>query len=312
MAVWTVMVTVVLERPAARTHALLLLDLVLAAGVLLAGLYAQTRHDIDAGQPTLTLTWGAVPVLAWAVRSGALGGLFAAVVMCGATLGWRQELTRATVGSLVLLLLTGVIVGYVVSLARRAERAYADAVQEQARQGERERLSRQVHDGVLQVLALVSKNAEEPLAGLARDQERALRSLVAIAPAAAPSGLLDLRALVPASPGTEVAAPGTPVLLPATVAQELAAAVAACLDNVRQHAGGRAWVLLEDEPSVVTVSVRDEGPGIPAGRLDEAAAQGRLGVTGSIRGRVEDLGGTVLVTSTPGQGTEVELRVPRR
>ncbi len=36
-----------------------------------------------------------------------------------------------------------------------------------------------------------------------------------------------------------------------------------------------------------------------------------MGVARSVRGRVEDLGGSVLVTSTPGQGTEVELRVPR-
>jgi signal transduction histidine kinase len=31
-----------------------------------------------------------------------------------------------------------------------------------------------------------------------------------------------------------------------------------------------------------------------------------------VRGRVEDLGGQVRVTSAPGAGTEVELRVPRR
>jgi signal transduction histidine kinase len=311
MAAWTVVVTVLLERPRRRTPALLLLDLALAAGVLVAGLLAQTRADIDAGQPTLTLTWGAVPVLAWAVRAGPLGGVLAAVAMSAATLSWRQDLTRATVGSLVLLVLFGAIVGYVVSLARQAEVAYAETAQEHARQAERDRLSRQVHDGVLQVLALVSKSAGEPFAGLARDQERALRALVSTAPTALPDGLVDLRALLSPPSGVEVAAPGTPVLLPAAAAQELAAAVHACLDNVREHAGGRAWVLVEDEPAAVTVSVRDEGPGIAPGRLEEAAAQGRLGVTGSIRGRVEDLGGTVDVTSAPGQGTEVELRVPR-
>jgi signal transduction histidine kinase len=59
------------------------------------------------------------------------------------------------------------------------------------------------------------------------------------------------------------------------------------------------------------VSVRDDGPGIPAGRLEEARQEGRLGVAWSIRARVADLGGTVCVESAPGQGTEVELRVPR-
>ena len=42
----------------------------------------------------------------------------------------------------------------------------------------------------------------------------------------------------------------------------------------------------------------------------QAAADGRLGVAQSICGRVRDLGGTVEVHSVPGQGTEVELRVP--
>ncbi|MFJ9556447.1 MacS family sensor histidine kinase [Nocardiopsis sp. NPDC101807] len=110
-----------------------------------------------------------------------------------------------------------------------------------------------------------------------------------------------------------VSAPASPVLLPARTAEELAAAVLAALDNVERHCpdGTRAWVLLEDEPDGVTVSVRDEGPGIAPGRLEEAHADGRLGVAQSIRGRVRDLGGTVEYVSVPGQGTEVEMRVPR-
>ena len=101
------------------------------------------------------------------------------------------------------------------------------------------------------------------------------------------------------------------MLLAARTAAELADAVAAAVDNALRHGGSTAWLLVEDEPAAVTVSVRDDGPGIPAGRLAQAAGDGRLGVARSIRGRVEDLGGTVTVTSRPGQGTEVELRVPR-
>jgi signal transduction histidine kinase len=107
------------------------------------------------------------------------------------------------------------------------------------------------------------------------------------------------------------------VLLPARVATELTAAVSAALDNVRKHASGeegqeaRAWILLEDEPDAVIVTVRDDGPGIPAGRLADAEAEGRMGVALSIRGRLRDLGGTAELVSVPGQGTEVELRVPR-
>jgi hypothetical protein len=51
--------------------------------------------------------------------------------------------------------------------------------------------------------------------------------------------------------------------------------------------GTKAWVLVEDEPAEVTVSVRDEGPGIAAERLAQAEEQGRLGVAQSIRGRID-------------------------
>jgi signal transduction histidine kinase len=70
-------------------------------------------------------------------------------------------------------------------------------------------------------------------------------------------------------------------------------------------------VLVDDEGAVVTVTIRDDGPGIPAGRLAEAAAEGRLGVSQSISGRISDLGGSADISSTPGSGTEVRLRVPR-
>jgi len=97
------------------------------------------------------------------------------------------------------------------------------------------------------------------------------------------------------------------------VARELAAAVGAAVSNVHRHGGERAhaWILVEDAPDAVTVSIRDDGPGIAPGRLDEAAKAGRLGVAQSIRGRIHDLGGDVSIVSEPGRGTEIELHVPR-
>lgn len=79
------------------------------------------------------------------------------------------------------------------------------------------------------------------------------------------------------------------------------------------HAGAeaQAWILVEDEPHAVIVTVRDDGPGIPEGRLADAEREGRLGVALSIRGRLRDLGGSAEWISVPGQGTEVELTVPK-
>jgi signal transduction histidine kinase len=70
-------------------------------------------------------------------------------------------------------------------------------------------------------------------------------------------------------------------------------------------------VLVESASDEVTVTVRDDGVGIDSGRLDSARADGRLGVAQSIVGRIEAIGGTVTIESRPGQGTEIEIRVPR-
>ena len=59
------------------------------------------------------------------------------------------------------------------------------------------------------------------------------------------------------------------------------------------------------------MTVRDDGAGFEPRRLDEATRAGRLGVAQSIRGRIADLGGDTTIHSRPGEGAEVEFRVPR-
>ncbi len=313
MGAWTAAATLLYAARRRRRWPLLVADLALTVAAQVTSLAVLTAAAVDRGDPTLTVSWAAAPVLAWAVWSGPVGGLAAAVVVGAGAVVERGTVTQATANSLVLLVLAGAVVGYVVQLARRAEAAYALVVRERAAAAERDRLSRQVHDGVLQTLALVCRRSGDPqLVALAAEQEASLRRLVAGPAVAAPAGEADLRPLLPHSSDVELAAPADPVLLPAAAAAELAAAVGAAVDNARRHGGTRVWLLVEDGPDEVVVSVRDDGPGIAPGRLAQAARDGRLGVAGSIRGRVEDLGGSVELTSTQGQGTEVELRVPRR
>jgi signal transduction histidine kinase len=177
---------------------------------------------------------------------------------------------------------------------------------------------------VLQVLALVKRRGATldgeagELARLAGEQEAALRSLVTarpIHPAADTDAEADLMALLGpyASAVVSIAGPAAAVQLPGRATADIAAAVGAALDNVRRHCptGTKAWVLVEDEPAAVTVSVRDDGVGIGPDRIAEAERQGRLGIAQSIRGRIADLGGTVIIHSTPGSGTEIEMTVPR-
>jgi signal transduction histidine kinase len=92
---------------------------------------------------------------------------------------------------------------------------------------------------------------------------------------------------------------------------ELRAAVRQALENVVQHARAeRATVFAEEEGTTVTVSVRDDGVGFT---YDEQVLvrDSKVGILRSMKGRVEDLGGRMEVTSAPGKGTEIEFVVPK-
>jgi signal transduction histidine kinase len=246
------------------------------------------------------------------------------VAACDFALLRGAALSTALNGA-VLLLLAGWLVGHLARLAAEVEAERQHAIEVEAASRERERLARDIHDSVLQVLALVQRRGAEAggaaaeLGRLAGQQEAALRTLVgdgwAASRATAVSGEVDLRQLVlPAQTDrVTVSVPAQSVPLEKTAATELAAAMRAALDNVRRHCGERtrAWVLVEDEPGLIRITIRDEGPGIPDGRLAEAAADGRFGVSHSISGRLRDLGGSAAISSVPGEGTVVELRLPR-
>ncbi|WP_099907637.1 MacS family sensor histidine kinase [Streptomyces sp. TLI_171] len=321
LTLWTLASTRAFAGPERCTWPVLGTDLVFAVfGIVMSG-WIDTAERIHAGAPTLPTIWAAGTVLGYAGKGGWRPAAFAAAVIGAANILGHGGISPDNLHNIVLLLVAGCAIGYVIELARASEAVLTRALQVEAATRERERLSRDIHDGVLQVLALVHRQQGDAaeLGRLAGEQERALRALMTgaqLPEQADPGGEADLRPLIArhADERITVAAPATPVLLPGPVAAELAAAVGAALDNVRRHAGesARAWILVEDEPAAVTVSVRDDGPGFPAGRLAEAQRAGRLGVAQSIRGRMLDLGGSAELYSVPGEGVEVELRWPRR
>lgn len=329
MATWTLATIVAYASAARRRPALFVADLVVAAGCLLATGLVETPERLADGAPNLTLSWVAAPVMACGVAGGRWRGALAGALIGACDVGLHHRLGQGTLNGAILLLFTGFVAGHVGRLTRDAEVRLARAVEMEAATRERERLARRIHDSVLQVLALVKRRGLElgeeaaELGRLAGEQEAALRALIHTGPGPGPGPgpaadgewpETDLRELLGAysSTGVSLSAPATQVLLPGYAARELAAAVGAALDNVRRHCGddARAWVFLEEDAGDVVVSVRDDGPGIAPGRLKEAAAAGRLGVAQSILGRVHDLGGTADISSRPGEGTEIELRIP--
>ncbi|MGZ2355326.1 DUF5931 domain-containing protein [Streptomyces sp. 372A] len=346
MAVWTLATLPKVGSAAACTRRFLGADLAIALiGIVVTPLADFQAQHVDG--PTLPSIWTAGSVLAFAIKGGWRWAGFASSLVAVANLIERGEPSRDTLHNVMLVWVASIAIGYVVEVARASERTLARALEIEAATRERERLARDIHDGVLQVLAMVQRRGAAmggeaaELGRMAGEQEVALRTLVSsglVPPTrlsedasegavvrtvetdddeqgAGDGGETDLRSLLAPHAGsrTSFAEPGAPVLLPSAAAAELAAAVGAALDNVRVHAGegAQAWILLEDWPDEVVLTVRDDGPGIPEGRLAQAEGEGRLGVALSIRGRLRDLGGTAELISVPGQGTEVELKVPK-
>ncbi|WP_217544634.1 MacS family sensor histidine kinase [Streptomyces sp. GbtcB6] len=341
LTVWTLATLPRVQSAAACTKRFLAVDLAIALTGIVLTPWVVTQEHIDRGGPTLPSIWTAGSVLAFALKGGWRWAAFASTPVAAANLVERGHPARDTVHNVILVWVASIAIGYVVEVARASERTLARALEIEAATRERERLARDIHDGVLQVLAMVQRRGADlggdaaDLGRLAGEQEVALRTLVSggLVPLSRVSedeaqgavvrlveepddiGPVDLRTLLARYAGSRVslAEPGAPVELPPGAARELAAAVGAALDNVRRHAGdgARAWILVEDEPGEVVVTVRDDGPGIPEGRLAQAEGEGRLGVAQSIRGRLRDLGGSAELVSVPGQGTEVELKVPK-
>lgn len=320
MVGWTIYAIATYAKPIRRTVRLMVADLGIAVGLLVATPFVKGEWFSS----TIPGFWIMGALLAWAVRYGWRGGLVASVALGGTDLLIRADFDQGNYGYVFLILLGGPIVGYLVESLQQMAAERDRAEREAAAADERARLARVVHDGVLQVLALVQRRgaeiggAAEELGRLAGEQEQALRTLIRSQDrVTAPDGpgTEDLAGALGAlahRPGVEVALPSGPVELPATVVAELVAVVGACLDNVTRHVGqgAPAWVLVDDLGDRVAVSVRDEGDGIPEGRLAAARSEGRLGVSESIEGRIRDLGGTATL-STGSFGTEWELVVPR-
>lgn len=183
------------------------------------------------------------------------------------------------------------------------------------REEERAALAAHLHDSVLQSLVLIQRS-DDPrrMVGLARRQERELRSwLYGARPIGEPSSLM---AAVEAAAATievdhetriEVVTVGDAPLDDA--ARALVGAVREAATNAARHSGAdHVDVYVEADDAELVAFVRDVGGGFDP----TAIADDRHGIVDSIIGRVERTGGRATVSSAPGEGTEVELRVPRR
>jgi signal transduction histidine kinase len=335
LVLWSIVSAALLSQWRYVHTARLRTAVVIADHLMVIALMASTRLVADHAwyykhQTIPTTMWAANVVIGAAILTGPIGGVLSGVLIATVSIAVRAQwdvglYTDATAPMLVSV---GLALGLAANTARSAQNQLQRAARLTAAARERERLSREVHDGVLQVLSYIKRRGAEiggataELAQRASEQEVALRVLLTEQGAERDLDMLgsgsdvaqeDLRPLltVQATPAVVVSVPGGPVPVARGVSRELAAAVAAALSNAALHGGSevKAYVLLEDTGKELIVSVRDDGPGIPPGRLAAAVAEGRMGVSRSIVGRIAALGGAAELRTD--DGTEWEFRVPR-
>jgi signal transduction histidine kinase len=171
-----------------------------------------------------------------------------------------------------------------------------------------------VHDSVLQTLALIQRDPDDPkrVAALARRQERELRAwLYGSGPTDADTlagALSEAATEIEELHGVrvEIASGGDTPLDDGVRAVVLAAREA--MQNAAKFSGAdEISVYAEAEPARISVFVRDRGSGFDR----KAVPDDRRGLAESIEGRMARAGGTATITSKPGSGTEVELTLPR-
>jgi len=191
--------------------------------------------------------------------------------------------------------------------------------QARARAEERADMAARVHDSVLQTLALIQRRASDPqqVIQLARAQERELRSWLfdSRAPGALDQegmtfadGVRLIEQEVEAQHGVAVDAVTVgDCELDDDLRALLAAGREATVNAVKWSGADVVSVFAEVEPDEVSLFVRDRGRGFDP----DSVPPDRKGVTESIRGRMARRGGSAVIRSTRGEGTEVGLTMPR-
>ncbi|MHB2252109.1 ATP-binding protein [Corynebacterium aurimucosum] len=307
------------DAPSARRSPLSLVLVFLALVGSAVGVLGVSGASLSVAVPLAVVAIGAV--LAWLAYDRGLNtpvGLVAvaagAVLVIGgvvvAAVTWESGSGSAILATALTLVGFGALV---VPLVLKLWRSLSQEQAAKAVSEERAEIAARLHDSVLQTLALIQKRAGDPreVTRLARAQERELRAWLFDAPSAAPTtcfgaleaacgeveDLFDMR--------VSAVTVGEDMELTES-AKLLIQAAREAMVNAGKHAGVDVVdVYAELLAGELSIFVRDRGVGFDVDRIPAD----RHGIRDSIRARVEGSGGRVRISSTPGEGTEVELAV---
>jgi nitrate/nitrite-specific signal transduction histidine kinase len=91
---------------------------------------------------------------------------------------------------------------------------------------------------------------------------------------------------------------------------QLVRVIQEALTNVRKHSlASRAWVRIERDGDQAVVTIEDDGRGFDSTPRSEYQSPGHFGLE-IMRERAESVGGSLEITSQPGHGTRVIVRMP--
>lgn len=307
------------DAPSTRRSPLSLMLVFLALAGSAVGVLGVSGASLSVAVPLAVVAIGAV--LAWLAYDRGLNtpvGLVAvaagAVLVIGgvvvAAVTWESGSGSAILATALTLVGFGALV---VPLVLKLWRSLSQEQAAKAVSEERAEIAARLHDSVLQTLALIQKRAGDSreVTRLARAQERELRAWLFDAPSAAPTtcfgaleaacgeveDLFDMR--------VSAVTVGEDMELTES-AKLLIQAAREAMVNAGKHAGVDAVdVYAELLAGELSIFVRDRGVGFDV----DAIPADRHGIRDSIRARVEGTGGRVRISSTPGEGTEVELAV---
>ncbi|RMF03247.1 MAG: GAF domain-containing protein, partial [Chloroflexi bacterium] len=198
---------------------------------------------------------------------------------------------------------------------------------------ERSRLSREIHDGLVQTLGYLKMQVARMQGWLAEENtDRVRREMVNLEDvleevyAEARDAVVGLR--VGVSPGdtlesllteyvqsfsaryelpVELTVNGQNPGVPDTTILHLIRITQEGLTNIRRHAkASRAWVQIDYQPTLLTLVIGDDGHGF------DPAATAQNGASGVqfMRERAAELSGSLEITTRPGHGTEIRVTVP--
>ncbi|NJP06600.1 MAG: sensor histidine kinase [Chloroflexaceae bacterium] len=203
------------------------------------------------------------------------------------------------------------------------------------REEERVRLAREVHDGPAQVMANTLMGLEQGRTMMQDQQLDTLGQLLDRLSNATREGLREMRQFIADLRPGRLEEHGLVFALqeylrryqeiyPTRVSFEtdtiprlsneveivLYRIVQESLQNAHKHArGAPVHVTLSLRPDQLSLSIRDEGPGFDAREVARRAGRESWGLT-SMRERAEMIGAKYVVSSRPGAGTEVSVRLP--